>query len=295
MSTLKKPEWIKVKLASGDTYFHLKRLMRKQSLHTVCEEALCPNITECWNHGTATFMILGDTCTRACKFCAVKTGNPKGFIDPLEPYHLAQTVKNMKLSYVVITSVDRDDLPDGGAQHFADCITMTRKYNPTTLIEVLTPDFQGNTKALDMIIAAHPDVFAHNIETIKRLTPKVRDPKASYEQSLFVLEYVKKKDPTIYTKSSIMVGVGEEKAEVIEAMKDLRAIDVDFLAIGQYLRPTMKHLPVKRYVTPKEFKDYEEIGLKLGFKFVASGPLVRTSYRAGEFFVKNLIQKEKRM
>ena len=288
-----KPEWLKVRPPSGDNYKRLKVLSSELSLHTVCEEAHCPNIAECWGGGTATFMLLGDVCTRGCRFCAVKSGNPNKVVDEFEPLKIALALKQMNLSYVVLTSVDRDDLKDGGAAHFAQTILETKKHNPSMLIEVLTPDFRGDLGAVERIVRAHPDVFAHNIETVERLQAKARDLRASYVQSLNVLKSIKEMDPSIYTKSSIMLGLGERDEEVVQSMKDLRAVGVDILAIGQYLRPSSWHLKVEEYVHPSKFEEYRKIGESFGFKFVASGPLVRTSYRAGEFFMENLIRKER--
>ena len=293
-NTQPKPEWLKVRPPAGENYKRLKVLSGELGLHTVCEEAHCPNIAECWGGGTATFMLLGDTCTRGCRFCAVKSGNPKMVVDEFEPLKIATALKEMKLSYVVLTSVDRDDLPDGGAGHFAQTIVETKKHNPDMLIEVLTPDFRGDLESIRKIVLAHPDVFAHNIETVERLQAKARDRRANYQQSLDVLRAIKEMDSSIYTKSSLMLGLGETDDEVIQAMKDLRSIDVDILAVGQYLRPSSWHLVVEEYVHPSKFERFREIGEYLGFKFVASGPLVRTSYRAGEFFMENLIRKERK-
>lgn len=290
-TTAPKPEWLKVRPPAGENYKRLKLMSRELGLHTVCEEAHCPNIGECWGGGTATFMLLGDTCTRGCRFCAVKSGNPRGVVDELEPVKIALALERMKLTYVVLTSVDRDDLPDGGAQHFAQTIAETKKRNPGMLVEVLTPDFQGDLTSVEKIVKAHPDVFAHNIETVQRLQSKARDRRANYTQSLKVLKAVKDMDSTIYTKSSIMLGLGERDEEVIESMKDLRANDVDILAVGQYLRPSDWHLKVEEYIHPSKFDEFRRIGEELGFRFVASGPLVRTSYRAGEYFLENLIRR----
>ena len=278
-------------MPSGENYKRLKVLSNNFGLHTVCEEAHCPNIGECWGGGTATFMLLGDTCTRGCRFCAVKSGNPNLMVDELEPVKIAIALSEMKLSYVVLTSVDRDDLPDGGAGHFARTIAETKKRNPGLLIEVLTPDFRGDAGSVGTIVKAHPDVFAHNIETVERLQRKARDIRAGYRQSLDVLKAVKKIDQSIYTKSSIMLGLGETDSEIKKSMRDLRDIDVDVLAIGQYLRPSSWHLEVEDYVSPSKFEELREIGESMGFKYVASGPLVRTSYRAGEYFIENMIRK----
>jgi len=267
----------------------IKGLKEGLELHTVCEEAHCPNICECWGGGTATFMVMGDLCTRHCRFCAVKSGRPNGYLDPLEPVKLAYAIRRMNLRYVVVTSVDRDDLEDGGASHFAACIREIRRLNPSIYVEVLIPDFRGDVEALKRVVEARPNVVAHNIETVRRLTPIVRDPRAGYDQSLAVLENIKELDGGIYTKSSIMVGLGETKEEVVSAMRDLREVGVDFLTIGQYLQPSKGHIPVKEYVHPDVFEEYRLIGESLGFKYVASGPLVRSSYKAGEYFiVKNL-------
>lgn len=278
---------------AGESYKKIKGLSANLGLHTVCEEAHCPNIGECWGGGTATFMLLGDVCTRGCRFCAVKSGNPNQIVDEFEPLKIAAALKEMNLTYVVLTSVDRDDLPDGGAGHFAQTILETRKKCPDMLIEVLTPDFQGDLGAIGKIADAHPDVFAHNIETVERLQTKARDRRANYLQSLKVLKAVKEMDQSIYTKSSIMLGLGETDGEVMRAMSDLRSVGVDILAIGQYLRPSAWHLAVEEYVDPSKFEEFKLMGESAGFKFVAAGPLVRTSYRAGEYFLENLIRRKK--
>lgn len=290
--TKPKPEWLKVKMPSGENYKRLKVLSSELGLNTVCEEAHCPNIGECWGGGTATFMLLGDTCTRGCRFCAVKSGKPDPFVDHLEPAKIAIALKEMKLSYVVLTSVDRDDLEDGGAFHFAETIIESKKRNPSLLIEVLTPDFKGDLNSVKTVVDAHPDVFAHNLETVERLQRKARDIRANYRQSLSVLKAVKRFDPSIYTKSSLMLGLGETDEEVKQALRDLREIEVDVLAIGQYLRPSTWHLEVERFVHPSKFEEFRLFGESLGFKYVASGPLVRTSYRAGEYFLENLIRRD---
>jgi lipoic acid synthetase len=278
------PDWIRVRAPIGDKYVHLKGLVRGLALHTVCEEALCPNIGECWTAGTATIMILGDTCTRACRFCAVKTGNPHGVVDTEEPGRVAQAIAELHLNYVVITSVDRDDLPDGGAGIFGETVEEIKAKSPRTLVEVLTPDFRGKREDVERVVRAKPDVFGQNVETVRRLTHAVRDRRAGYEQTLDVLRVVKEIDPTRKTKSSILVGIGETPDEVVETMRDLRAAQVDLLAIGQYLQPTRlkRHVPLVEYVRPEQFAKYREEGLKLGFKYVASGPLVRSSYKAWE-------------
>lgn len=281
-----KPAWIKAPLPTGETYQRLKGLVKALGLHTVCQEALCPNTGECWAHGTMTLMILGGICTRACKFCAVDTGNPRGHLDPEEPEKVAEAVAAMGVRYVVLTSVDRDDLPDGGAAQFAATIRAIKRRAPGVLVEALTPDFQGDLKAVETVLEAGLEVFAHNLETVRRLTPKVRDPRAGYDQSLKVLAHAKRYRPEILTKSSLMLGLGEREEEIREAMRDLRAAGVDILTLGQYLRPTPAHLPVERYVTPEEFKKYEEWGYEEGFLEVFSGPLVRSSYRADRVFLE---------
>ncbi len=288
-----KPEWLTVKPPSGKTYEELKTLFKGLNLHTVCEEAHCPNVHECWGGGTATLMLMGDVCSRACRFCMVTPGKPEGVIDQLEPDNVAFALSQMGLTYVVLTSVDRDDLPDGGASHFARTIRTVKERNPGLLLEILIPDFQGDLDALQDVVRARPDVIAHNIETTMSLTPKVRDPRATYWQSLSVLRNVKKLDRRVYTKSSIMVGLGETEEEVTQAMGHLRGAGVDFLTVGQYLRPSQRHLKVEEYVRPAQFERYESIGMSLGFKYVASGPLVRSSYRAGEFFLRSAIEKDR--
>jgi lipoyl synthase len=274
----KRPEWLKVRAPGGDSYTRIKNLMRSKSLHTVCEEAHCPNIGECWNSGTATFMILGDICIRGCRFCAVTTGKPLPR-DPNEPLSVAESVKQMGLKHVVITSVTRDDLPDGGAVHWAEAIEATRFFNPEVTIEVLIPDFQGDELLLKLVLKSNPDILNHNIETVPRMYPIVR-PKADYKRSLKILQI--SKNSGFLTKTGIMVGVGETKEEVFKTMKDLRKIDVNILTIGQYLQPSSKHLPVARFVHPDEFKEYHDFGLKIGFDAVESAPLVRSSYHAGK-------------
>jgi lipoic acid synthetase len=278
------PDWIRVRAPIGEKYVHLKGLVRGLALHTVCEEALCPNIGECWGAGTATIMILGDTCTRACRFCAVKTGNPRGVVDTAEPERVAQAIAELELNYVVITSVDRDDLPDGGADIFGRTVEEIKARSPRTKVEVLTPDFRGKRPDIERVVRGKPDVFGQNVETVRRLTHVVRDRRAGYEQTLDVLRTVKEIDPARKTKSSILVGIGETPDEVIDTMRDLRAANVDLLAIGQYLQPTRlkRHVPLVEYVRPEQFAQYREEGIKLGFKYVASGPLVRSSYKAWE-------------
>ena len=281
MTTQRKlPEWLKVKMPSGSKYENLKKLMGDQMLHTVCEEARCPNIGDCWERETATYMILGDTCTRACTYCAVKTGSPTG-LDLEEPIRLAKTVQTLGLRYAVITSVNRDDLPDGGAFIFGQCIRQIKKLSPSCKVEVLTPDFEDNWDSLKTVLDSEPDTFNHNIETVRRIFPKVRA-KGNYELSIELLHKAKEIQANLITKSGIMVGLGETKEEIIRTMKDLRAVDCNLLTIGQYLRPSTKHTPILKWYTPKEFKELEEIGLSLGFSHVASGPLVRSSYHADE-------------
>jgi len=274
------PDWLKVRMPGGPRYIELKQIMRGERLHTVCESAHCPNIGECWELGTATFMILGDICTRRCHYCAVTTGRPES-LDLLEPVRVAAAVKRMGLHYCVITSVNRDDLPDGGAFIYAGCINKIHAEMPDCKLEVLIPDFGGSREALKKVVDAGPNVLNHNIESTKRVFPKVR-PKGDYELSLKLLAMVKELDPGMVTKSGIIVGMGETTEEVIETMHDLRQVNCDLLTIGQYLRPSMKHLAMDRFYTPDEFEELRQIGQKLGFKHVASGPLVRSSYHADE-------------
>ncbi len=286
-----KPQWLTVQAPAGESYVKLKGLFRSLNLHTVCEEAHCPNVHECWGGGTATLMLMGDVCSRACRFCMVTPGKPSGVLDQLEPENIAFALSQMGLSYVVLTSVDRDDLPDGGASHFAKTVRLIKERMPDLLVEVLIPDFENDLDALRTIVEARPDVIAHNIETTQSLTPTVRDPRATYWQSLAVLRNLKKLSKHVYTKSSIMVGLRETEEEVFQAMTHLRMADVDFLTVGQYLRPSPRHLPVTEYVSPEQFMRYEELGQSLGFRYVASGPLVRSSYRAGEFFIRSIIER----
>ena len=278
------PEWIRVRAPYGENYGQLKGLVHGLALHTVCEEAFCPNIGECWGAGTATIMILGDTCTRVCRFCAVKTGNPGGIVDGDEPARAADAIAELKLNYVVVTSVDRDDLPDGGAAIFAETVRQIKTKSPKTLVEILTPDFRGVMNNVRAVVESKPHVFGQNIETVRRLTHVLRDRRAGYDQTLNVLRMVKELDPDMRTKSSILVGMGETPDEVLETMQDLRRAQVDLLAIGQYLQPThlKRHLPLVEYVHPDQFAKYREAGMQLGYKYVASGPLVRSSYRAWE-------------
>jgi lipoic acid synthetase len=282
-----KPPWLRAKVAGGGRYAVLRDIVREHRLATVCEESMCPNMGECWGQGTATLMLMGSVCTRACRFCAVDTGNPRGWLDRDEPAHSARTVELMGLRYVVLTSVDRDDLPDGGAGHYAACIRAIRARNPDTAVEALTPDFRGDAAAVRAVVAEDLAVFAHNLETVRSLTAAVRDPRAGYDQSLGVLRAAKQARPGMLTKSSLMLGLGESGAEVHAAMRDLRDNGVDILTLGQYLRPTVNHLPVARYVPPEEFGAWREQGLELGFLEVVSGPLVRSSYRAERALERN--------
>ena len=286
----KKPPWLKVPFPGGERYSWIKKRAANLNLSTVCEEANCPNIGECWNGGTATFMLMGDTCTRGCRFCSVKSAKNPGALDPEEPKKLAETVNNLALKYVVLTTVDRDDLPDQGASHIARCIRSTQRACPEMLIEMLMPDFQGKTELVQQVINARPAVLAHNLETVRSLTGKVRDSRASYDQSLDVLRYLKQQCPDGYTKSSLMLGVGESRTETLQAMKDLRDVGVDFLTIGQYLQPSKKHLKVEKFMHPDEFDELALQGDKMGFEYVASGPLVRSSYKAAEFYIERKIR-----
>ncbi len=280
-----KPAWLKVRAPGGEAYRRLKETLRGLDLYTVCEEARCPNVGECWAAGTATVMILGHTCTRGCRFCAVTTGNPRGAVDPREPEHVARALEKMSLKYAVLTMVDRDDLLDGGAEHMAQTVRALKRRCPSTLVETLVGDFRGRHAEVEAVQRAEPDVYAHNLEVTRALTPVIRDARCSYDRSLEVLRQAKELAPARLTKSSLMVGLGETDEEILEAMEDLRAARVDILTVGQYLRPTEKHAPVKRYVTPEQFAAYERAGLAMGFEFVASGPLVRSSYHAAEAFV----------
>ena len=284
------PEWLKVKLPSGERYRWILGQARRMGLHTVCEEARCPNIGECWDGGTATFMLMGDTCTRGCRFCSVKTLRNPGPLDAEEPLKIAETIRGMGLDYVVLTTVNRDDLPDQGAAHIAETIRRTRLANPALLIEMLIPDFRGDLDCVQTVIDARPAVLAHNIETVERLQGAVRDPRAGYAQSLAVLAAIRARAPEIKTKSSIMLGLGEREEEVLETMRDLRAIGCDFLTIGQYLQPDKKKLKVEAFIHPERFQRLEAEGLKLGFRYVASGPLVRSSYRAAEFYIAQALR-----
>jgi lipoic acid synthetase len=290
-SIKKKPKWIRSKISNSQNFFLTKSIINKNNLNTVCQEANCPNITECWSKRHATFMIMGDICTRACRFCDVKTGKPK-FLDSLEPFKIAVATKELNLKHVVITSVDRDDLNDGGAEHFLKVIKETRKLNKNTTIEVLTPDFLRKGNAYKKVVEANPDVFNHNIETVPSLYLKVR-PGSRYFASLELLKSVKKINNKIFTKSGIMLGLGEERDEILQLMDDLISADVDFLTIGQYLQPSVKHYPLVRYVQPEEFKELKTIAESKGFLIVASSPLTRSSYHADEDFSKMKKLREK--
>jgi lipoic acid synthetase len=288
MELIRKPVWLRVRAPAGENYTKVKQSLRSLNLHTVCEEARCPNISECWGTGTATIMIMGDICSRGCRFCAINSGKPV-LLDAGEPERVAKAIKEWRLRYVVITSVCRDDLEDGGAEHIAKTIKAIKLLCPTIIVESLIPDFRGDDGSIKKIVKSKPEVISHNIETVPRLTPKVRDARASYEQSLLVLKKIKDINSLIYTKSSIMLGLGESEEEVIQTIKDLRSVGVSILTIGQYLQPTPKHLPVIEFITPEKFNWFREIAEQIGFVYVASGPLIRSSYRAGEVFLgKNL-------
>lgn len=281
-----KPPWLKVRAPGGENYTKLKQTLRELDLYTVCEEARCPNVAECWAAGTATVMLLGHTCTRGCRFCAVTTGNPRGAVDPREPEHVARAISQLALRYVVLTMVDRDDLLDGGASHMARAVVALREHSPGLLVETLVGDFGGRMRDVNSMVDSGPDVFAHNIEVSRRMTPRIRDQRCDYDLSLRVLSHAKARHPERFVKSSIMVGVGETDEEVLETMRDLRTAGVDIVTLGQYLRPTPKHAAVERYVTPERFDEYAREGREMGFAFVASGPLVRSSYHAAEGFVE---------
>ncbi len=290
----RKPNWLKVRPPGGERYAWIKERRETLELATVCEEARCPNIGECWSGGTATFMVMGSICTRGCRFCAVNTKRDGKPLDPDEPAKLGRTIAAMGLTYIVITSVDRDDLPDEGAQHFADCVRAVNEHAPKTRVEILHPDFSGDLDLVDVVARSGADVLAHNIEVVRSLTKTVRDGRCGYDQSLAVLARLKETAPDRFTKSSIMVGLGETEDEVVEAMRDLREANVDFLTVGQYLRPSAKHIAVEEYVRPEQFARYERLGLELGFGYVASGPLVRSSYKAGEYFIEDLLERRDR-
>jgi lipoic acid synthetase len=283
----RKPTWLRAPMPGGEGYDSVRQTVREHRLATVCEEAKCPNIGECWNAGTATIMLMGEVCTRACRFCAVDTGNPRGWLDEQEPANAARTVELMRLSYVVLTSVNRDDLEDGGAGHFAACVREIKRVNPATAVEALTPDFQGVLEDVETVVDSGLDVFAQNVETVRRLTHPVRDPRASYEQTLAVLQHAKRHRPAVLTKTSLMLGLGETDDEILATMDDLRAAGVDILTLGQYLRPTVNHLAVERFVAPAEFEAYRAAALERGFIECVAGPLVRSSYRAEQALARN--------
>ena len=289
----RKPPWLKVPLPGGEGYSKLKGLAKVLSLNTVCEEARCPNVGECWSGSrpTMTIMVLGDECTRRCRFCAVATRPDPAPPDPNEPAHVGRAIAEMGVGYVVITSVDRDDLPDGGAGHYAECIRSIRELSPETIVETLIPDYTGAN--LELLMDARPDVLAHNVEVVPRLQRKIRDPQCSFERSLDTLREARELHSEAFTKSSLMVGLGESKEEVLESMTLLRDAGVDFLTLGQYLRPTPNHAPVIEYIEPATFADYQVTGEKMGFKYVASGPLVRSSYKAGEFFFERMVRERR--
>ena len=276
----RKPTWLRVKSQNSRKFRELKNIVTDKKLHTVCEEAMCPNIQECWSHGTATFMLLGSVCTRACKFCAVDTGNPKGQLDKDEPIKVANSIAYMDLKYAVLTSVNRDDLSDGGAGHFSDTIRAIKEKAPEVIIEALVPDFLGNTKSIEILLDSNLEVFAQNLETVSRLTKRVRDPRAGYDQTLEVLSFAKLHSPEIITKTSLMLGLGETEEEILIAFEDIKRAGVDVLTLGQYMRPTINHLPVEKWYTPDEFDYFKKIAIEIGFLEVASGPMVRSSYRA---------------
>lgn len=283
----RKPHWLRARMPAGSRFDSVRRIVKEHRLATVCEEAKCPNIGECWNAGTATLMLMGEVCTRACRFCAVDTGNPGGWLDAEEPRNAARTVALMGLKYVVLTSVDRDDLPDGGAAHFAACVREIKRVSPDTAVEALTPDFQGDLAAVETVVDSGLQVFAQNVETVRRLTHPVRDPRAGYEQTLSVLAHARRHRADVLTKTSLMLGLGESDDEIAATMDDLRAIDVDILTLGQYLRPTVNHLPIARWVSPEDFDRYRDLALAKGFLECVSGPLVRSSYRAEKALQRN--------
>ena len=296
----RKPEWLKIRPPGGEAYTGIKKMLRERNLHTVCEEAHCPNVSECWASGTATFMLGGDTCTRACRFCAIKTARRPPPLDPNEPAMIAESIASLRLQYVVLTSVDRDDLPDGGAGHFAETIREIKRRDPNVIIEALVPDFRGDIEAVKTIVDSGLDVYAHNIETVKRLQYRVRDPRAGYEQSLATLRFARQWSiesgrSKMYTKSAIMLGLGENDAELGEAFDDLRSFEVDVLTLGQYLRPSLSHLPVEKYYSPEEFDALGATARGRGFLYVAAGPMVRSSYKAAEFFMKGVVERDRRI
>jgi lipoic acid synthetase len=294
---IRKPEWLKIRPPGGDNYLQIKKLLRERGLHTVCEEAHCPNVAECWAGGTATFMLGGDTCTRACRFCAIKTARIPPPLDPLEPGFVSESIVSLGLRYVVLTSVDRDDLEDGGAGHFAETIRRIKAQGPKIIVEALVPDFRGDPGAIETVVDSKLDVYAHNVETVRRLQYRVRDPRAGYDQSLATLRaaksYAESRGQKLFTKSAVMLGLGERDNELEETFEDMRLSGVDVLTIGQYLRPSLKHLPVEKYWTPEEFESVGEMARSKGFLYVASGPMVRSSYRAAELFMKGKIENLK--
>ncbi|NP_001103871.1 lipoyl synthase, mitochondrial [Danio rerio] len=295
---LRLPPWLKTEIPIGKNYNKLKNTLRELNLHTVCEEARCPNIGECWGGGeyataTATIMLMGDTCTRGCRFCSVKTARRPPPLDPDEPYNTAKAIAAWGLDYVVLTSVDRDDIPDGGAEHFAKTVSNIKERNSKILVECLTPDFRGDLAAVEKIALSGLDVYAHNVETVRELQRHVRDPRANFDQSLSVLRHAKKVKSSVLTKTSIMLGLGETDAQIQATLTELRDSGVDCLTLGQYMQPTKRHLKVEEYVTPEKFAFWEKVGQEMGFIYTASGPLVRSSYKAGEFFLKNLLEKRK--
>ncbi len=283
----RKPKWLRARIPGGERFEAVKKNVKSHRLSTVCEESHCPNMGECWSNGTATIMVMGSVCTRACRFCAVDTGNPNGWLDHEEPANTAESVELMGLRYIVLTSVDRDDLPDGGAAHYAACVQAIKQRTPEVVVEALTPDFDGEKEAIEQVVDSGLEVFAQNVETVQRLTHRVRDKRAGYHKTLNVLAHAKQHRPDVITKTSLMLGLGETEEEILETFDDLRAIGVDIVTLGQYLRPTTNHLPVERWVTPEEFDRYRELGLKKGFMEVPSGPMVRSSYRADRVFEKN--------
>ncbi|XP_077427607.1 lipoyl synthase, mitochondrial [Vanacampus margaritifer] len=295
---LRLPPWLKTEIPIGKNYNRVKNSLRDLNLHTVCEEARCPNIGECWGGGeystaTATIMLMGDTCTRGCRFCSVKTARLPPPLDPEEPYNTAKAIAAWGLDYVVLTSVDRDDIADGGAEHFAKTVSHLKERNPQILVECLTPDFRGDLAAVEKIALSGLDVYAHNVETVRELQRHVRDPRANFDQSLNVLKHAKKTNPALLTKTSIMLGLGETDQQIHNTLTELREAAVDCLTLGQYMQPTKRHLKVDEYVTPEKFAHWEKVGNDMGFVYTASGPLVRSSYKAGEFFLKNLLKKKK--
>tara|TARA_B100000749_G_scaffold280771_1_gene278641 strand:+ start:134366 stop:135241 length:876 start_codon:yes stop_codon:yes gene_type:complete len=279
---------------AGEKYLEIKSLLKDLKLATVCQEAMCPNMAECWAGGTATFMLMGDTCTRGCRFCHVKSSNTPPPLDPDEPEKVGYAIAQMGLDYVVLTSVDRDDIEDGGADHFARTVETIRANDPDLIVEVLTPDFNGNQEHITRLVSAQPDVFAQNVETVERLTRRVRDRRAGYWQTLKLLEFVKAKSPNTYTKTSLMLGLGESDEEVRKTLRDLREVGCDVVTFGQYLQPTPKQLPVAEFVTPEKFKEWQTEAESMGFLYVASGPMVRSSYKAGEYFIKGVIEKQRK-